>query len=161
VIAAARGFIYGPVIIQSSAMGQQLDCRQEPRLIPSLLALDPSVSFSHSAIFILVVEKEGIFRQLVSDKFCSSIPTILITGQGFPSVACRALLAKLCRASQLPVFGLFDFNPHGFSIFFTFKFGSAQKTVDSTAHAVPHLKWIGQHECLIPRFTIKLRSSRG
>ncbi|CAN0446311.1 unnamed protein product, partial [Discosporangium mesarthrocarpum] len=81
---------------------------------------------------IIVIEKDGIFNRLVEDGFynrfvvdrCttppppilgfySRIPSILITGRGFPALAVRACVHRLAKALHLPVYGLADCNPFG------------------------------------------------
>ena len=64
------------------------------------------------AQFILVVEKEGVFRRLVEDKVWAARPCIVLTGCGVPDLATRALLRALADAMPtLPVYGLADSNP--------------------------------------------------
>lgn len=41
------------------------------------------------------------------------IPSILVTGQGFPPLAVRACVYRLAEALELPVLGLVDCNPFG------------------------------------------------
>ena len=41
------------------------------------------------------------------------IPSILVTGQGFPPLAVRACVHRLVEAFDLPVLGLVDCNPFG------------------------------------------------
>lgn len=42
-----------------------------------------------------VIEKFGIFRRLIEDKFTQLIPSVLICGGGYPSLATRALTCHL------------------------------------------------------------------
>ena len=41
---------------------------------------------------IVVVEKEGVFQQLVQDSLTSLFPCIIVTGKGFPDIATRAFV---------------------------------------------------------------------
>jgi meiotic recombination protein SPO11 len=90
-----------------------------------------------------VIEKDGVFRNLVEAGFCARIPSILLTGLGYPSVACRALVALLRRHLCIPVMGLFDFNPHGADILMCYKTASARLGIESVLHTVPDMHWIG------------------
>ena len=45
---------------------------------------------------------------------------------------------------NLPVLGLFDYNPHGVRILLTYKFGSTRMGLESHAYAVD-IKWLGLH----------------
>ena len=64
--------------------------------------------------YLVVIEKEGIFRRLTQDKFFERLPSILVTGCGFPDVATKAFVAKVsARYPSLTVVGLCDYNPFG------------------------------------------------
>ena len=64
--------------------------------------------------YLIVIEKEGIFRRLTQDKFYERLPCILVTGCGFPDVATKAFVAKVsARYPSLTVVGLCDYNPFG------------------------------------------------
>jgi DNA topoisomerase VI subunit A len=39
-----------------------------------------------------VIEKQGIFARLVEDNFFRNVPSILVCGRGYPSVATRAMV---------------------------------------------------------------------
>jgi DNA topoisomerase VI subunit A len=103
------------------------------------------VRLSPSASFILVVEKECVFRRLVEDRVWERPATrcVLLTGCGFPDHATRAFLGQLVADSAaasptrtpLPVYGLCDSNPFGLAILLTYR----------AAGAAPHLTWIGLH----------------
>lgn len=45
--------------------------------------------------------------------FLRRIPSVLVTGQGFPPLAVRACVYRLAEALDLPVLGLVDCNPFG------------------------------------------------
>lgn len=65
------------------------------------------------------------------------IPSILVTGQGFPPLAVRACVFRLASALDLPVLGLFDCNPFGESTVTTHTlskklYGGIEKTCHSS-----------------------------
>lgn len=78
------------------------------------------------ARYILVVEKgiaiktflfnckpfyeDAVFTYLCGQRIWDSLPCILMTGCGYPSLSVRALLKQLQTQFHLPVLGLFDYN---------------------------------------------------
>ncbi|CAI5745468.1 unnamed protein product [Peronospora destructor] len=78
----------------------------------------------------------------IEDKFFETIPSILVTGRGFPDLATRMFVSLLSRVFELPVFGLCDCNPFGLSIMLTYKLGSARMPLESLQYAVD-IKWVG------------------
>lgn len=98
------------------------------------------------ARFILVVEKEAIFRRLVEDKIWenSGMRCVVVTGGGQPDVATRAFVRFLSDAHgpAVPVLGLCDWNPYGLQIVLTYAHGSAARP-DAASFAVPSMLWLG------------------
>lgn len=101
------------------------------------------------APFILVVEKECIFRRLVEDRIWATTLrdcVAVVTGSGFPDLATRAFVrqlydALLLRSAGARVYGLCDYNPFGCAIMLCFRDGSA-KNPDANVFRVP-LLWVG------------------
>eukprot|EP01135_Chromosphaera_perkinsii_P000862 Nk52_evm25s152 gene=Nk52_evmTU25s152 len=112
IFASPRGFITGSIVWKNGDKSSWLQDHAVP--IPGDLR-DISLT-GHSAKCIVLVEKESIFNYLREMKLTFSLPCILLTGQGYPSIATRALLACLIKSFSLPVFALVDYNPHGVSI---------------------------------------------
>ncbi|CAM9309407.1 unnamed protein product, partial [Ectocarpus sp. 13 AM-2016] len=75
--------------------------------------------------------------------FLRRIPSVLVTGQGFPPLAVRACVYRLAEALDLPVLGLVDCNPFGLSVFLQFKEGSSRQGRGSAKFRVPEMKWVG------------------
>lgn len=48
----------------------------------------------------------------------------MLQGKGYPDVCTRQLLCRLCSELRLTALALVDADPHGFEIFFTYKYGS-------------------------------------
>jgi meiotic recombination protein SPO11 len=126
ILAAPRGWIMGPIDI-SCAVGitPHDDAAPRPfsdfehlgpRSVPPAAVFQDLQIVNHGCEFILVVEKECIFRRLVEDGFWRGRlggpgPCALVTGCGFPDLATRALLWQLHRAlPSLPIFGLSDWK---------------------------------------------------
>lgn len=92
-----------------------------------------------NVLFILVVEKEGVFRQLVEDRFHHRVPCAIITGKGFPDLATRGMVYQVSSKFNLPVLGIADCNPFGLALLLTYKLGSARM---GNKFAVD-IKWLG------------------
>lgn len=126
ILAASKGWISGLIKINETRIPNNYVSLASGiiRPIPSDVIYNPMSFQSDNADFILVVEKECIFRRLVKDKVWASdsetertsLPCILVTGCGFPDYATRALLSQLHHQLKLPIYGLSDYNPYGLGI---------------------------------------------
>jgi meiotic recombination protein SPO11 len=94
--------------------------------------------------YIIVVEKDAVFMCLCNQRIWETVPCILITGCGYPSLSVRGLLRQLKEQFDLPVFGVFDYNPHGVRILQTYKYGSTSMGTESHAYTV-NIQWLGIH----------------
>lgn len=99
---------------------------------------------SLGARYILVVEKDAVFTYLCGQRLWDSLPCVLVTGCGYPPLSVRAVLKTLSSKLELPVIGLFDYNPHGVQILLTYKFGSTRMGLEAHEYAVD-IKWLGLH----------------
>ncbi|KAH8859322.1 Meiotic recombination protein SPO11 [Schistosoma japonicum] len=88
--------------------------------------------------FILVIEKDTIFQKLLNEKFYEKFkPCLLITAKGYPDLTARQFLALLNYTHpNIPMFGLFDADPHGINVFCTYKFGTMNPTMQDR-HGCP------------------------
>ena len=113
----------------------------------STTAENIDVQVSLDIKYLLVVEKEGIFQRLGEDRFYYRVPCIIVTGCGFPDVATRALVSKVClNAPHLQVVGVADYNPYGAALLLSYKVSSAKsKTMLETSveGTCPSLRWLG------------------
>jgi DNA topoisomerase VI subunit A len=67
----------------------------------------------HRPRYIVVVEKECVFKRLIGDGLLGQAGGIvLITGKGYPDLATRACVKALVDAFAVPVVGLCDCNPY-------------------------------------------------
>jgi DNA topoisomerase VI subunit A len=120
------------------------------------------------AITILIVEKYGIFRNLIDEDLVSVLPsaTILVTGCGQPSHATRAFVALLMRLlrpslwcspetrstplySFLGAYVLTDYNPYGLCIARQYArcVPSFWKSTSATMDPSSVPRWIGPRAC--------------
>jgi len=132
-------------------------CRPQP--ITNDLAFSASgfdrARCASGARFVLVVEKEAVFARLTEEQFTRRYPSVLITGKGYPDLATRAFVSRVCRHAELPVYGLFDWNPSGVSLALCYKIGSATFCLEGSKYACPGLRWIGVRHRHIPKALLK------
>jgi meiotic recombination protein SPO11 len=126
ILAAPRGWFMGPI---DASFTTDSDAELEvapkpisffdrigPRSVPPSSVFQDLHFVNHGAQFILVVEKECIFRRLIEDEFWKGCghslgACVLVTGCGYPDLATRALLWQLHRAQpHLPIYGLSDWK---------------------------------------------------
>lgn len=139
--ASARGFVTGPLSIVEHHSNMRYNCQHGPQLIISCFG-EVSCDYKSNARFILLVEKEAVFQRLSEENFAAKVNCILVTGLGFPSVSCRSFVSRLSSTTNLQVYGLFDFNPHGLAILMSFAVGTAGIGIESYLYSVD-VEWIG------------------
>ena len=75
-MASSKGWVAGELRFRQH--GAVVDCRTQVVAVPHLLEdLDPCPA--SAAEFILVVEKDAVFQQLVADGFAHTHPCIMLT----------------------------------------------------------------------------------
>ena len=99
---------------------------------------------SLGARYVLVVEKDAVFKTLCEKVIWNEVPCILITGRGYPGLAVREVVSRCEIDFQLPVLGLFDYNPHGLQILLTYRFGSARMGREGIQYT-SNIQWLGLH----------------
>ncbi|KAF3628683.1 Meiotic recombination protein SPO11-2 [Capsicum annuum] len=130
-------------------------CGSSGYAISGDLELLGKLTMGTDARYIIMVEK-----RLAEDRVFNQIPCILITAKGFPDIATRFLLHRMCKMfPNLLVLGLVDWNPAGLAILCTFKFGSIGMGLEAYRYAC-NIKWLGLRkddinqlipkECLVP-----------
>jgi len=95
--------------------------------------------------FLVIVEKEGIFHRLCEDRwFLDGVPSIVVTGCGYPDVPSRACVARIsARYPELVVVGLCDYNSYGLAVLLTYRLPSRATRFESEGFTVDDLKWVG------------------
>ncbi|KAI9271829.1 Spo11/DNA topoisomerase VI subunit A [Phascolomyces articulosus] len=153
VTASSKGLIYGAAYI-TLKNNKTIDCTADVNtddtfcsdeqgvLIPPINQIASVVSVAE---FVLVIEKEASFRQLVSSGFAGMFPNgILITGRGYPDIATRHLLKYLAtQYRKMPIFAFVDYDPYGLDIYSVYKWGSRTQAFDAPNLAVPTIQLIG------------------
>ncbi|CAH2104843.1 unnamed protein product [Euphydryas editha] len=142
IVATAKGLIAGPLKI-FNADGTVVDCMSSGGiLIPQ--DIDGIKKFHSTAKYILVVEKDAIFQKLLDEGALLRLaPVIILTGKGYPDVCTRQLLCRLVKELRLKALALVDYDPHGYEIFLTYKYGSLAQSHLSDALACSSLLLLG------------------
>ncbi|XP_076269245.1 meiotic W68 [Rhynchophorus ferrugineus] len=107
------------------------------------------------ASFILVVEKEAIFNNIIQENFQKNIskPFIVITGKGYPDRSTQLFIKRLWIDLKIPVLILVDADPNGIEIMMNYRFGSQASAYLSDYLAVPKAKWLGIRPSEISKYS--------
>jgi len=142
--ASNRGALVGEITIVDG--GDIIDCRKLGTggwSIPSIVE-NNVISFKKcDANFVLMVEKDAVWRRLNEDKFWKKHKCILIHGQGMAPRGVRRLLRRFATELKLPIYVLVDNDPWGFYIYSVIKQGSINLAYESVRMAVPSARFIG------------------
>ncbi|MHC4779370.1 MAG: DNA topoisomerase IV subunit A [Planctomycetota bacterium] len=142
--ASNRGSMVGTVTIRDS--GDVIDCRKQGSggwSIPSIVEEDTIQFLKCEAKFILLVEKDAVWRRLNEDKFWKKHKCVLITGQGMAPRGVRRLLFRMHNELKLPLFVFVDNDPWGYYIYSVIKQGSINLAFESSRMAVPKARFVG------------------
>ncbi|KAK2984582.1 hypothetical protein RJ640_018960 [Escallonia rubra] len=156
IMASSRGVVAGRLVLQALRRTVD-DWYQEPNqevvdctacgssgyAISGDLNLLEKLVLKTDARYIFVVEKHAIFQRMAEDRVFNQIPSILITGKGYPDIATRFLLHRLSQAfPKIQILGIVDWNPAGLAIFCTYKYGSIAMGLEAYRYAC-NVKWLG------------------
>jgi DNA topoisomerase-6 subunit A len=156
--ATGRGSMVGPLTIRDS--GDTIDLRRMGSggwSVPSIVE-DHVVQFGkNEAKYVLLVEKDAVWKRFNEDKFWQREKCIIVTGQGQPPRGVRRLVQRLHSELKLPVYVLVDNDPWGFYIYSVLKQGSINLAYESMRMAVPDARFIGLSS--FDKLTYKLPSN--
>ena len=142
--ASNRGALVGELTLRDA--GDVIDGRRMGSggwSIPSIVE-DSVIEFKKcDAKFILLVEKDAVWRRLNEDKFWKKHKCILVTGQGQPPRGVRRLCRRMTNELKLPLYVLVDNDPWGFYIYSVVKQGSINLAYESMRMAVPEARFLG------------------
>lgn len=142
--ASNRGAMVGSITVTDN--GDEINLRRMGSggwSIPSICE-ENIVQFKDcEAEFILLVEKDAVWRRLNEDKFWSKHKCILVHGQGVPPRGVRRILRRLTEELKLPLYVLVDSDPWGLYIYSVVKQGSINLAYESQRMAIPSAKFIG------------------
>ncbi|KAK8149559.1 hypothetical protein G3M48_006443 [Beauveria asiatica] len=98
------------------------------------------------ARWLLVVEKDAVFRSLVAVRFWETSLAgrgILVTAKGYPDLMTRSFLAQVqADCPHLPMLVLSDFDPDGLTIFSCYRYGTKNFSHESSNLKV-NFGWLG------------------
>ncbi len=142
--ASNKGAMVGPLTLVDS--GDTINLRRMGSggwSVPSIVE-DNIVQFKKcEAKFILLVEKDAVWRRLNEDKFWKKHGCILIHGGGQPPRGVRRLVSRMHQELKVPLYVLVDNDPWGFYIYSVVKQGSINLAYESQRMAVPSARFIG------------------
>src|ERR1700722_316399 len=142
--ASNKGNLVGDITLVDS--GDTIDARRMGSGgwgVPSIVEADTIQFKKCEAKFVLLVEKDAVFRRLNEDRFWKKHSCILIHGGGQPPRGVRRLLHRFNQELKLPVYVLVDNDPWGFYIYSVVKQGSINLAYESMRMAVPDARFIG------------------
>ncbi|XP_063673723.1 uncharacterized protein LOC134810958 [Bolinopsis microptera] len=141
--AAPKGSIAGAVKVKQGS--EEIDCLLLGNSGYELPGDMSNVKLeSLGARYVLVVEKDAVFKTLCDKVIWNQVPCILITGRGYPGLAVREVVSRCEQDFKLPVLGLFDYNPHGLQILLTYRFGSTRMGREGIQYT-SNIQWLGLH----------------
>lgn len=125
VLATSKSLIAGPLKIGNSD-GEWIDFADPMMGMPLPNDFHRYDLLRTTAKFVLLVEKETVFKRLISDDIFSRIgyECLLVTGRGQGDFLVRMCLNRIANECCVPIFGLFDADPYGIEILLTYKCGS-------------------------------------
>lgn len=142
--ASNRGSLVGEITIVDA--GDTIDCRRIGTggwSVPSIVESNLIQFKRLTAKFVLMVEKDAVWRRLNEDRFWRKHKCILVHGQGMAPRGVRRLLNRFANELKLPIYVLTDNDPWGFYIYSVIKQGSINLAYESMRMAVPQAKFLG------------------
>ncbi len=153
--ASNRGSLVGEITLEDA--GDTIDCRRLGTggwSVPSIVEKDVIKFKKNTAKFILMVEKDAVWRRLNEDKFWKKHKCILLHGQGMAPRGVRRLLHRMANELDLPVYVVTDNDPWGFYIYSVLKQGSISLAYESIRMAVPQARFLGISSFDMEKFKI-------
>lgn len=142
--ASGRGSMVGPLSIRDA--GDAIDLRRMGSggwSVPSIVE-EHVVQFGKcEAKYVLLIEKDAVWKRFNEDKFWAREKCIIVTGLGQPPRGVRRIVQRLHSELGLPVYVLVDNDPWGFYIYSVLKQGSINLAYESMRMAVPKARFIG------------------
>jgi len=142
--AGGRGFMVGPMTIRDT--GDTIDLRRMGSGgwgVPSIVEENVVQFGKNEAKYVLLIEKEAVWKRFNEDKFWQREKCILVTGLGQPPRGVRRIVQRLHAELKIPVYVLVDNDPWGFYIYSVLKQGSINLAYESMRMAVPDARFIG------------------
>src|SRR6266498_3867135 len=122
--ATGRGSVVGPLTIRDS--GDTIDLRRMGSggwAVPSIVEEHVVQFGKNEAKYVLLVEKDAVWKRFNEDKFWQREKCIIVTGQGQPPRGVRRLVRRLTHELNITVYVLVDNDPWGLYIYSVLKQG--------------------------------------
>ncbi len=142
--ATGRGSMVGPLTIRDS--GDTIDLRRMGSggwSVPSIVEEHVVQLGKSEAKYILLIEKDAVWKRFNEDKFWQREKCVIVTGQGQPPRGVRRMVQRLHSELKLPVYVLVDNDPWGLYIYSVLKQGSINLAYESMRMAVPDARFVG------------------
>ncbi len=142
--ASNRGAMVGKITVVDN--GDEIDLRKMGSggwSVPSIVEENVVQFKKCEAEFILLVEKDAVWRRVNEDRFWEKHNCILVHGQGVPPRGVRRLLRRMTEELKLPLYVLVDADIWGFYIYSVVKQGSINLAYESQRMAVPSARYLG------------------
>ncbi|KAF5021761.1 hypothetical protein F66182_6211 [Fusarium sp. NRRL 66182] len=160
IVAASKGVLAGPLAIRLNDGSTLNPCSGDMGVaiptIQSITGVDV-----HDVRWVLVVEKDAVFRSLCSSQFWRTSlfgPGVLVTvrfvracdttslprqAKGYPDLTTRSFLNFVhTKYPQLPIMALVDYDPDGVKILRCYRYGSDRLSHEADLDAQA-LQWLG------------------
>jgi DNA topoisomerase-6 subunit A len=111
--------------------------------VPSIVEKEVIQFKKCDAKYVLLVEKDAVWRRFNEDKYWRTNKCLIVHGGGQPPRGVRRLLRRLNEELNLPVYVLVDNDPWGFYIYSVVKQGSINLAYESMRMAVPGARFVG------------------
>jgi DNA topoisomerase-6 subunit A len=142
--AGGRGVMVGPMTIRDT--GDTIDLRRMGSGgwgVPSIVEPNVVQFGKNEARYVLLIEKEAVWKRFNEDKFWQREKCMLVTGLGQPPRGVRRLVQRLHNELKVPLYVLVDNDPWGLYIYSVVKQGSINLAYESMRMAVPAARFIG------------------
>jgi DNA topoisomerase-6 subunit A len=142
--ASNRGALVGDITVVDG--GDVIDCRRMGTggwSVPSIVEPNVVQFQKCDAEFILLMEKDAMWRRLNEDKYWQKNKCILVHGNGQPPRGVRRLVHRMRKELDLPVYVFVDNDPWGYYIYSVVKQGSINLSFESKRMAIPDARFIG------------------
>lgn len=133
ILSSSKALISGPIRIRTDRSETIEFVHSEGLSLPC--DFDSQNTIETTAKFVLVVEKETVFKRLLKDDIFNRLGQefILITAKGQSDMSTRLFLNRIAAQFRIPIYGLFDADPYGIEIMLTYKFGSLVSVMGAAA----------------------------
>ena len=142
--ASNRGSLVGELTVVDS--GDRINARRMGSggwSVPSIVEPEVVQFDKCTARFILLIEKDAVWRRFNEDKFWRRHKCIMVTGQGQPPRGVRRLCYRMVNELDLPLYVLVDNDPWGYYIYSVIKQGSINLAYESRRMAIPTARFVG------------------